>query len=222
MGLAPTIDGTIRRTWTEVSCLLQALEVIQNRLGHGCPVRPGYVFDEANLTWLIIRYTPEPGVRNNGSNYPGKALAPIEVSSNEFKHTLPNESVDLVKRFDDGRAVCPYSMLLRKRREYLLSGGTHPKISEFHELQNPQAQWIVTEIVAAGVKDIVLTAVAQGWAGDIRAVYPPDRKNERHPFISNFQCILAGLVVCERVRQDKSHDAVVQQAAVKRKTACRL
>lgn len=50
MRLAPTVDRAIRRARAEVSRLLQALEVIQDRLGDGCPVRPGNVFNEYDLS----------------------------------------------------------------------------------------------------------------------------------------------------------------------------
>jgi len=77
MRLAPPVDRAIRRTGAEVSCLLQAVEVVQDRLGHGCPVRSGYVLNEYNFSGLVLRNTPEPGVRNDGSNHPGESLAPI-------------------------------------------------------------------------------------------------------------------------------------------------
>lgn len=100
----------------EVSCLLQALEVIRDRRRHGCPIRPGNVFNEYNLSWLILRNTPEPGVRNDGSNHPGKTLAPIEVARDQLKHALLNKGVDLIERFDHWRAVSPNTMLLGVRR----------------------------------------------------------------------------------------------------------
>src|SRR5579864_2538026 len=82
--LAPAVNGAIRCTWTEIPCLLQAVEVIQNWLGHGCPVRSGDVFNEYNLSGLVLRNAPEPGVRNDGSNHPGKTLAPIQVARDEL------------------------------------------------------------------------------------------------------------------------------------------
>ena len=75
--LAPTVDRAVRCTWTEISCLLQTFEVVQHWLGHGCPVRSGDVFNENNFSGLVLRNTPEPGVRNDGSNHPGETLAPI-------------------------------------------------------------------------------------------------------------------------------------------------
>ena len=99
MRLAPTVNRAIRRAWAEVSCLLQAVEVIQDWLGHGCPVRPGDVFNEYNFSGLVLRYAPEPGVRNDGSNHPGKTLAPIQVASDQLEHALLHERIDLVERF---------------------------------------------------------------------------------------------------------------------------
>jgi hypothetical protein len=86
--LAPAVNCAIRRTWAEISCLLQALEVIQHWRGHGCPVRSGDVFNENNFAGLILRNAPGPGVRNNGSNHPGKTLAPIQVACDELEYAL--------------------------------------------------------------------------------------------------------------------------------------
>jgi hypothetical protein len=75
--LALAIDGAIGRTRTEVSGRLEALEIFQNRRRNGGPIRAGYIFDEHDFSRLVGSNTPEPGVRNDGSNHPGKALAPI-------------------------------------------------------------------------------------------------------------------------------------------------
>lgn len=112
MRLAPTVDRAIRRARAEVSRLLQALEVIQDRLGDGCPVRPGNVFNENNFSCLVLRYAPRPGVRNDGSNHPGESLAPIEVPSDKFEDALLNQSVDFIKRLHYGSAISPNTILL--------------------------------------------------------------------------------------------------------------
>lgn len=75
--LALAIDGAIGRTRTEIPGILEALEVLQNRRRDRRPIRAGHVFNEYDLSRLVLGNTPEPGVRNDGSNHPGKTLAPI-------------------------------------------------------------------------------------------------------------------------------------------------
>jgi hypothetical protein len=75
--LTLAIDRAIGRSRTEVPSRLEALEVIQNRRRDRRPVREGHVFNEYDLARLIRSNTPEPGVRNDGSNHPGETLAPI-------------------------------------------------------------------------------------------------------------------------------------------------
>src|SRR5258708_32895819 len=75
--LASPINCAVRCAWAEISCLLQAFEVVQHWLGHGWPVRFGDVFNENNFSRLVLRNAPEPGVRNDGANKPGKTRAAI-------------------------------------------------------------------------------------------------------------------------------------------------
>ena len=121
MRLAPAVNCAIRCTWAEISGLLQAFEVVQYWLGHRCPVRSGYVFNENNFSGLILRNAPEPGVRNNGSNHPGETLAPIKVARNELKYALSYQRVDLVQSFDHRRTVSADTVFLRVGGQNLLA-----------------------------------------------------------------------------------------------------
>jgi hypothetical protein len=77
MGLATAINSAVRRAWTEISGLLQAVEVVEHCWRNVRPVRASDVFHEGDLSRLVLRNSPEPGVRNDRSYHPGKTLAPI-------------------------------------------------------------------------------------------------------------------------------------------------
>ena len=126
--LAPTVDGAILCTRAEFSCLLQAIEVVQYWLGHGCPVRSGYVFNENDFSRLVLRNAPEPGVRNDGSNHPGETLAPIKVASDELEYALLYQRVDLIQRFDHRRTVSADTVFLRVRGQDFLACRAHAEI----------------------------------------------------------------------------------------------
>ena len=128
MRQAAAVHRAMRCSCAEVSCLLQALEVVQDWLGHGCPVRSGDVFDKNNFSRLVLRNAPEPGVRNDGSNHPGETLAPIQVASDELEYALLYQGVDLVERFDHRRTVGADTVLLRVGNQDLLARGAHAEV----------------------------------------------------------------------------------------------
>lgn len=95
MGLATAINGAVGCTQAEISSLLQAVEIIEDARSYMRSVRTSNIFGKNDLSRLILRNAPEPGVRNDGSYHPGKTLAPIEVARDKFENALIRQTLNV-------------------------------------------------------------------------------------------------------------------------------
>lgn len=121
VGLTTAIHCAVRCARTEIARLLQTFEIVNDGTGNGRTVRSGYVFNKDNFTSLILRNSPGPGVRNDGSNNPGKTLAPIEVAGDKFEDALLHQGVDFIKRLHHGCVISSYAVFLSIRSKNLLA-----------------------------------------------------------------------------------------------------